>query len=66
MKLEKPSINYVTDLDECLICFKILFEYAQFWNFFELPKLLSHFNYLLGKKVPKLLESYGLNAPYFN
>ena len=26
--------------------------------FFELPNLLLHFNQLLGKKVPKLLESY--------
>ena len=24
-----------------------------------LPNLLSHFNWLLGKKVPMLLESYG-------
>ena len=28
-------------------------------SFFGLPNLLLHFNYLLGIKVPKLLESYG-------
>ena len=27
--------------------------------FFGLPDLLLHFNLLLGRKVPKLLESYG-------
>ena len=50
-------MNYRNDLDECLTYFKIFSGYAHYY-LFGMPKLLSHFNKLLGRKVPRLLESY--------
>ena len=54
-------MNYRNDLDECLIFFLKKFESTQLQNFFGgMFNLLSCFNKLLGKKVPKLLESYNM------
>jgi hypothetical protein len=65
MKFGKPFMNYKNDLDECLTYFKLLFlTYPIFLILFSrLPNLLSHFNQLLSKKVPKLLESYDNSFP---
>lgn len=60
MKLEKTVLNYRNDLDERLTYLKLVLEYAHFRVlFYGLRNLLSHFHWLLGTMVPKLLESYG-------
>ena len=60
MKLRKPFMNYKNDLDECLTYFNLIFNFPNFRLLFTgLPNLLSHFNWLLDGKVPKLLENYG-------
>ena len=60
MKLEKPSMNYINDLDECLTYSIYLFIFLILeYIFFGLPNLFPQYNEVLGRKVPKLLESYG-------
>ena len=56
MKLEKPSKNYGNDLDECLTYIYIYVIKL----FLDYNNLLSHFNQLLVRKVPKLLENYNM------
>ena len=62
MTLEKPSMHYRKNLDECLTYFELFCEFAQFHN---IPFLgyLPCFRTLIDKytrKVPKLLESHGI------
>ena len=61
-EIRKPSINYRNDLDECLVFYGSLLNLPNFRIlFYGLPSLLSNFNQLLSVKVPKLLDSYGVN-----
>jgi hypothetical protein len=57
-------MNSRNDLDEslnyCKLHFELHFEFAQFQKKSRLPNLFSHFNLLLGKEVPKLLENCGV------
>jgi hypothetical protein len=60
MTLGKPFMNFRNDLDKCLTYLELLFKLPNFRIlFFRLRNLLLHFNKLFGKKVPKLLETYG-------
>ena len=59
MKLGKPSMNHKNDLDECWYILNFFLNFPNFRILYsKLPNLLSYFDYLLGKKVPKLLESW--------
>ena len=52
-------MNYRNDLDECMTYSNYFLNLSNFRIFLnELPNLLSHFDSLLGRKVPKLLESH--------
>ena len=63
MKTKKSFMNYKNDLDECLTFLNYFLNVLNFRILFSrLPNLLLHFNLLLGKKVPKLPESYGIHA----
>ena len=56
-------MNYRNELKECLAYFISVFEYAQFQCItFGLPNLILHFKWLLGRKVPKLLERYNIRT----
>ena len=55
----QPFMIYKNDLDECLTYIKLLFNLSNFRTLFcRLTDLHLHFNSVLDKMVPKLLENY--------